>query len=65
MRGFYPPLPAQPIIAHLAEELSIALHAPEGTNRQHARAVDREERACHHISHVRTITAQAETIPIE
>lgn len=36
------PFPTQPIVANLAEELPIPLHTPEGTNSQHAGAVDSE-----------------------
>lgn len=40
------PFPAQPIIAHFAEKLSIPLHSPEGTDRQHASSIDREQGTC-------------------
>jgi hypothetical protein len=36
-------LPAQPVVANLAEELPVALHASEGADGEYAGAVDGEE----------------------
>lgn len=38
------PFPTQPVLAHLAEKLSIPLHTPESTNSQHTSAIDGKQR---------------------